>query len=70
MLPKSLVDPLGGQMRRVRSRHTKDLTRDAGYVPVTDAEEHKMPYSARDWRWQFVFGSAAVRRDEAGRGYR
>jgi integrase len=39
-------------------------------VPLPDALAHKCPYAERDWRWQFVFPSADLRRDEQGRGFR
>jgi integron integrase len=70
MLPVSLRERLVEQCQRVRQRHARDMRRDGGYVPLPDVLEHKCPYAARDWRWQFVFPSALLRRDEQGRGFR
>jgi integrase len=39
-------------------------------VPLPDPVGHKCPYAERDWRWQFVFPSAVLRRDAHGRGFR
>jgi integron integrase len=70
MLPGSLVKRLTEQTRRVRSRHERDVKKGAGYVPLPDALAHKVPYAQQDWRWQFLFPSAVLRRNEAGRGAR
>jgi integron integrase len=70
MLPKKLIKPLAERIRQVRSRHAQDLKRGGGYVPLPDALLNKVEYAERDWRWQYVFGSSAMRRDRAGRGTR
>ncbi|QOV89001.1 integron integrase [Humisphaera borealis] len=70
MLPKSLGGRLGSQVQKVRHRHARDVRQGGGFVPVSDAERHRMPYSQQDWRWQFLFASKVMRRDESGRGYR
>jgi integron integrase len=70
MLPAALVGPLADQIRRVRHRHALDVERGGGVVPLPDSLLHKAAYAQQDWRWQFVFPSAALRRDEAGRGCR
>lgn len=70
MLPEAARGRLAEQVRRVRSRHARDVAQGGGYVPVSEAESHKVPYAARDWRWQFVFPSVLLRRDDAGRGWR
>lgn len=70
MLPASCVGGLAARCRLARDRFERDVRRGGGYTPVSDAEAHKTPYAERDWRWQFVFASAAVRRDGAGRGTR
>jgi integrase len=54
----------------VRHQHERDLRRGGGYVPLPDALAGKCPYAQRDWRWQFIFASAVLRRDAAGRGFR
>jgi integron integrase len=70
MLPRTLRARLVEQCRRIRRRHDRDLRRGGGYVPLPDVLRHKCPYAERDWRWQFVFPSANLRRDEQGRGFR
>ncbi len=70
MLPACCREALAGQVRRVRHRHERDAARGGGYVPLPDAVSHKCPYAARDWRWQFMFPSAVMGRDSAGRGVR
>jgi integron integrase len=70
MLPQSLRGRLVEQCRRVRAQHRRDLYRDGGYVPLPDAVLHKAPYAEQDWRWQYVFASVTLRRDERGRGFR
>jgi integron integrase len=70
MLPAALVEPLAEQVRRVRHRHTLDLRRGGGFVPLADPVANKAPYAERDWRWQFLFPSTTLRRDQAGRGCR
>jgi integron integrase len=70
MLAQTLRPRLIEQCRRVRAQHEQDVRKDGGYVPLPDALANKVPYAQRDWRWQFVFPSATLRRDENGRGYR
>ncbi len=54
----------------MRFRHERDVAKGGGFVPVSDAEANKMPYAETDWRWQFVFPSATLRRDGEGRRFR
>jgi len=70
MLPASLRGRLGDQVARVRERHGLDVAVGGGYVPVPDAVANKVAYAERDWRWQYVFPSAVLRRDEGDRGFR
>jgi integrase len=70
MMPAALRADLAEQSRAVRHRHERDLAKGGGHVPIPDTLEHKVPYAATDWRWQFLFPSASMRRDEAGRGVR
>jgi integron integrase len=70
MLPASSVAGLAGQVRSIRHQHACDVRRGGGYVPVPDPLAHKCPYAQQDWRWQFVFPSAVLRRDVHGRGSR
>jgi integron integrase len=70
MMPRTLRGRLVDQARHVRTVHERDLRRGGGYVPLANAVEHKVPYAKQDWRWQFLFASATVRRDDQGRGFR
>ena len=70
MLPTTLRAGLVEHLRGVRHRFERDLAKGGGFVPVPPAVGHKVPYAEDDWRWQFVFPAASMRRDEAGRGVR
>src|SRR5215203_289423 len=70
MLPARCIGALSDQSRRVRHQHEIDCRRGGGLVPLPDALSNKCRYAKQDWRWQFIFPSAVLRRDEQGRGYR
>jgi len=70
MLPASLREDLLKQIRQVRHQHGRDLAKGGGCVPVPAVLERKVPYAEMDWRWQFLFPSILMRRDEKGRGTR
>jgi integron integrase len=70
MLPATLRERLGEQLRRVETRWRRDATRGGGYAPVPDALVHKRPGAGWEWPFQYVFPSDVMRRDEAGRGTR
>ncbi|HLK16661.1 MAG TPA: tyrosine-type recombinase/integrase [Fimbriimonadaceae bacterium] len=59
------------QVEFVRLRHERDVEHGAGYAPVPTSLEHEQPGAAREFRWQFLFGSALIRADrETGRRMR
>jgi integron integrase len=70
MLPESLQGLLAEQCRAVRHRHERDVRKGGGFVPLPDVLANKVKYAERDWRWQFVFPSASLARDERGNGCR
>lgn len=70
MMPVAIRGALAEQTRRVRQTHQRDLAKGGGYVPLPPALAHKTPYAEADWRWQFLFPSTILRRDEKGRGVR
>lgn len=70
MLPGALVGPLAEQVRRVRALHERDLARGGGIVPLPASLANKLRYAECDWRWQYLFPSVTMRRDERGRGVR
>ncbi|MGD9857258.1 MAG: integron integrase [Planctomycetaceae bacterium] len=63
MLPQSLEERLKAQVEFVRLRHEYDVEHGAGYAPVPTSLEHKRHGAAREFRWQFVFGSSVIRLD-------
>ena len=68
MLPRSLEERLKAQLEFVRLRRECDVEKGAGYAPVPTSLEHKRQGAAREYRWQFVFGSTVARPDrETGR---
>jgi integron integrase len=70
MLPAAARAALVEQVRKVRQRHEKDVRRGGGFVPLPDVLANKVPYAEGDWRWQFVFPSQSLMKDERGDGYR
>jgi integron integrase len=70
MLPGSLRAALAEQCRKVRHRHERDLRKGGGFVPIPDVLANKVAYAQTDWRWQFVFPSVNLVRDERGNGHR
>jgi integron integrase len=70
MLPSRCVAALMEQVGRVRYQHERDVGRGGGLVPLPEPLLHKVPYAQADWRWQYVFPSAILRRDAQGRGFR
>lgn len=70
MMPATLIGELTAQTRRIRQLHQRDLSQGGGHVPVPPALMHKVAYAEADWRWQFLFPSVTMRRDDKGRGVR
>ena len=62
-LPQSLVSSLDQQLQQVRSLHEQDLKNGGGDVYLPSALARKYPKAAFDWRWQYVFPSAALSTD-------
>ena len=70
MLPLSLRSRLVEQSRRAHGDTSADLAQGGGYAPLPAVLQNKCPYAQDDWRWQFLFPSITLRRDESGKGYR
>ena len=49
MLASTLVDPLKGQLTRVRALHDRDLADGCGWVALPDALARKYPNTGREW---------------------
>src|SRR5918998_6102945 len=58
VLPRPLVEPLRGQLARVKLLHDEDLREGCGAVYLPYALERKYPNAAKEWAWQYVFPSA------------
>jgi integron integrase len=54
-LASTLVDPLKGQLTRVRLLHDQDLADGCGCVALPDALARKYPNAGREWGWQWMF---------------
>lgn len=70
MLPGALQVELAQHLQRVATRWRQDIARGGGHAPVPDALSHKRPTASVEWPFQFLFASAVMRRDDAGRGRR
>ena len=55
MLPNSLTQALGAQLRSTRAVHERDLADGWGRVALPDALARKYPNAPADWGWQWVF---------------
>ena len=55
MLPNSLTQALGAQLRSTRAVHERDLADGWGRVALPDALARKYPNAPADWHWQWVF---------------
>lgn len=60
MLPEELVEPLAAHLKKVKRLHDQDLANGYGFTTMPDALDRKFPAAPREWKWQFVFPSAAL----------
>jgi len=60
MMPQGVRTMLTKQLQRARAVHEADLRQGLGRAPLPFAFERKSRHAAAEWRWQFVFPSAAV----------
>jgi integron integrase len=58
MLPRSLVEPLNGQLDRVRVFHEQDIHNDVGGVYLPFALERKYPNAGHELAWQYIFAAS------------
>ena len=58
VFPRRLMEPLRGQLERVRGRHEGDLMDGRGAVSLPDALERKYPRAAWELGWQWLFPAA------------
>lgn len=64
LLPRNLETPLKHHLMALATRHTEECLRGQGFVPLPNALARKYPNAAQSWKWQYVFASSALRRDE------
>ncbi|MEX2523375.1 MAG: tyrosine-type recombinase/integrase [Gammaproteobacteria bacterium] len=57
VLPESLIEPLSGQIERIRRYHDTDLAEGYGRVYLPFALARKYPSADRELAWQYVFAS-------------
>jgi integron integrase len=69
MLPASVRGVMTDHLRSRRELFERDLHRYAGYVPLPDPVASKAPRNEREWGWQYVFASVAVRYAPGPDGY-
>lgn len=62
-LPQSLVPRLQQQLAQTKALHEQDLRNGGGDVFLPSALARKYPKAAYDWRWQYIFPSAALSTD-------
>ncbi len=58
MLPRSLVEPLRGQLDRIRVFHEQDIQSGVGPVYLPHALDRKYPNAGRELAWQYLFAAA------------
>ena len=62
-LARSVQPALREHLERVRSVHTRDLSRGLGAVRLPHALGRKLPGAATDWEWQWIFPAKSRYRD-------
>jgi len=70
ILPDALRGPLREQVLAVKSRHTRDMKRNRGYVALPTAISKKYPKASLSHQWQFVFPASRDSIDAKGRAGR
>jgi integron integrase len=58
ILPAVAKGALAQHLQTVKRQHEADLRRDAGWVELAGALDHKYPNAGREWSWQWVFPAA------------
>jgi integron integrase len=58
VLPSSVLPQLRAHLRRLKTRHQRDLSRGGGHVSLPHAYLRKNPRASSEWAWQWLFPSA------------
>ena len=69
-LAESCVASLQRRLREARRLHERGATRDVRTTAIRETLVRKYPNAQRDWRWQYLFASARIVRDEGGHLWR
>jgi site-specific recombinase XerC len=65
VLPEAIRPSLAAHLERVRALHGEDLAAGGGRVALPGALDRKLPHTAAEWPWQWVFPAARTYRDRA-----
>ena len=68
MLPEKARESLKEQLKRVKAVHEQDLKNGYGEVYLPNALSRKYPSAGKEWRWQFVFPSEKISKDDPRSG--
>ena len=60
VLPDAVKNKLNEHLAAVKKIHEQDLVKGFGEVYLPEALDRKYPNAVREWRWQYVFPSAAL----------
>ncbi len=60
VLPDAVKNKLKEHLATIKKIHEQDLTKGFGEVYLPDALDRKYQNAAKEWRWQYVFPSAAL----------
>jgi len=60
VLPDAVKNKLKEHLAAVKKIHEQDLVKGFGEVYLPEALDRKYPNAAKEWRWQYVFPSAAL----------
>jgi integron integrase len=66
VLPKGIVAELRNKIEQTRLVHERDLLNGFGSVYLPESLAKKYPTAARDLKWQYVFPSREICKDENG----
>jgi integron integrase len=57
MLPKKRIEPLKGQLEKVRLIHQKDIAEGSGMTNLPPNLARKYPNAVKEFKWQYLFPS-------------
>jgi len=63
ILPEKVIPALKQHIHRLRTLHSNDIAKGAGYTKLPHALHRKYPNAEREFGWQFLFPSSTLRVD-------